>query len=488
MSYSIKTRVNIVLFLLMGVFLGSAAVLTYLFGEIDISIDEMQTRIDDLSSEYNKSLDGLRHWESMYKMNSLLQKVQLLEERYLRTGDPKYLEDILQNVLVIKKWNTERVNDERDVEHGANHRHLQVELTEYADLIVFIINNPGCVIEDDEKPEPGVPVIRISELQNQAAVLWGRVNICEKIVRDNTKEIRDRIFVVQNGVADMQVRITANKGHLQHIMWGLVAFFAAAVISAGFFVQRTMLRPILSLTDFAGKVGEGEYGLVCDPPNSMEFGRLARTINKMSCRIKDDIAARKENEKTLQARAKALQESEEQLNIIFENIPVGMMMVNSNREIVKFNKSAQQIACSKGEDVIGKICHDIVCSAERGRCPIYDLGEEINLSERTVRCSDGSEVPILKSVVPLEIRGETMLLEAFIDISDRIRAAQLVKDAKDRAEAASTELAAKVDELERFNKLAVNREMQMIELKKAVNELSKKCGEPTPFDLTHVGD
>ena len=30
--------------------------------------------------------------------------------------------------------------------------------------------------------------------------------------------------------------------------------------------------------------------------------------------------------------------------------------------------------------------------------------------------------------------------------------------------------------------------MQMIELKKAVNELSEKCGESAPFNLTYTGD
>ena len=121
MSYRIKTRVNIVLLLLMSVFIVSAVGLTYLFGEIDESIDKMESRVDDLSEEYTKSLDGLGHWESMYRMNTLLQKVQMLEERYLRTRDDKYLKEILKNVLNIKKWNSERIENKNNVEHGANH-------------------------------------------------------------------------------------------------------------------------------------------------------------------------------------------------------------------------------------------------------------------------------------------------------------------------------------------------------------------------------
>ena len=45
-------------------------------------------------------------------------------------------------------------------------------------------------------------------------------------------------------------------------------------------------------------------------------------------------------------------------------------------------------------------------------------------------------------------------------------------------------LAQRVEELELFNRLAVGRELRMIELKRQVNELSEQLGKESPYDLS----
>jgi phage regulator Rha-like protein len=45
-------------------------------------------------------------------------------------------------------------------------------------------------------------------------------------------------------------------------------------------------------------------------------------------------------------------------------------------------------------------------------------------------------------------------------------------------------LAQRVEELERFRRLAVGRELRMIELKRQVNELSEQLGKEPPYDLS----
>ena len=42
-------------------------------------------------------------------------------------------------------------------------------------------------------------------------------------------------------------------------------------------------------------------------------------------------------------------------------------------------------------------------------------------------------------------------------------------------------------ELERFHRLSVGRELQMIDLKKQVNELAKQAGGKPPHDLAFLG-
>ena len=45
-----------------------------------------------------------------------------------------------------------------------------------------------------------------------------------------------------------------------------------------------------------------------------------------------------------------------------------------------------------------------------------------------------------------------------------------------------------MEELEQFNRLAVGRELRMIELKREVNQLCERLGEKQPYDLSFVND
>jgi len=58
---------------------------------------------------------------------------------------------------------------------------------------------------------------------------------------------------------------------------------------------------------------------------------------------------------------------------------------------------------------------------------------------------------------------------SIIDITDRIVAEQA--------------LMTKADELERFNRLMLGREIRMIELKKEINELLKKSGKNEKYKI-----
>jgi hypothetical protein len=60
--------------------------------------------------------------------------------------------------------------------------------------------------------------------------------------------------------------------------------------------------------------------------------------------------------------------------------------------------------------------------------------------------------------------------------------------AEQSAQRAREESQQKVAELEKFQRLAVGRELRMIELKRQVNELCGQVGEPEPFDLACFRD
>jgi PAS domain S-box-containing protein len=66
------------------------------------------------------------------------------------------------------------------------------------------------------------------------------------------------------------------------------------------------------------------------------------------------------------------------------------------------------------------------------------------------------------------------------------RIAGLAEDITER-EAADEVLKKRAAELERFHRLSVGRELQMIELKKQVNGLAEQAGQKPPYDLAFLG-
>lgn len=139
-----------------------------------------------------------------------------------------------------------------------------------------------------------------------------------------------------------------------------------------------------------------------------------------------DINERKET-------AKALEESENRLSTIFKNDPTGIFIVHEKTQIIyDLNDTALKIFGLQKEEIIGKECRKFFCQAENGFCPICELGQSLDQSERVLFKPDGTKVPILKSVAPIIMNGENYLLESFIDISDLKKGEKLLAESERR--------------------------------------------------------
>jgi PAS domain S-box-containing protein len=139
-----------------------------------------------------------------------------------------------------------------------------------------------------------------------------------------------------------------------------------------------------------------------------------------------DITERKRAEELLK-------ESANKLSALFDSDPTGKILVEqTTRTISEINNAALQILGLSRDQVIGRVCHGFVCPAERGKCPICDLGQVVDRSERELLKPDGTRVPILKTVVPLALNGVDYLLESFIDISDHKRAREAQLESEER--------------------------------------------------------
>jgi PAS domain S-box-containing protein len=131
----------------------------------------------------------------------------------------------------------------------------------------------------------------------------------------------------------------------------------------------------------------------------------------------------------------ALKESEERLHAVFDNVQAGIVLIDpSTHTIVSANKMAADLCGTVSGLMTGRMCHEFICPAPSGACPVTDLHEVVDNTERTLLAADGSKVPILKTVISVSIGGKNYLLESFIDIMARKKAEEELLHSKEELE------------------------------------------------------
>ncbi|MCF8352234.1 MAG: PAS domain-containing protein [Bacteroidales bacterium] len=124
---------------------------------------------------------------------------------------------------------------------------------------------------------------------------------------------------------------------------------------------------------------------------------------------------------TLQKQAEQkIVESEQLQKSLLENIATGVMIIDpKTRFIETVNNYAANLIGLEKEEITGRKCHQFVCPAHEVCCPICDMGQIIDNSDKVLLRKDGKEIPILKTVKTITINGKEKLIESFVEISKR---------------------------------------------------------------------
>jgi PAS domain S-box-containing protein len=147
-----------------------------------------------------------------------------------------------------------------------------------------------------------------------------------------------------------------------------------------------------------------------------QFAELAHKIQQAVKRKRSEVA---------------LHESEERFSTILNAAEVGIIVVDAeSHKILQANPKALELIGSLKHEVEGIVCHKFICPAEQGKCPVTDLGQTVNSSERILITKNGMKIPIIKTVVPTYLGNKKVLVESFIDISDRKLAEEALKESE----------------------------------------------------------
>ncbi len=121
--------------------------------------------------------------------------------------------------------------------------------------------------------------------------------------------------------------------------------------------------------------------------------------------------------------------SEQRLNAIVNGILTGVFVVDvATHQVVDVNPQAAAMIGLPSAQILGRVCHKFICPAEEGKCPIADLGQNVDRSERMLLKANGQAVPILKTVTPASWGGRDYLIESFIEISELKKTQEHLKE------------------------------------------------------------
>lgn len=112
-----------------------------------------------------------------------------------------------------------------------------------------------------------------------------------------------------------------------------------------------------------------------------------------------------------------LRQVRDRLEALFDGVETGIFVIDpQTHRIVDANPVAVALVGAPIEKIRGAVCHKFVCPAETGRCPVTDLGQTVDNSERTLLTASGEKRAIIKTVRSVDM-GDTATCSRAFSIS-----------------------------------------------------------------------
>ncbi|PSB24079.1 PAS domain-containing protein [Stenomitos frigidus] len=214
----------------------------------------------------------------------------------------------------------------------------------------------------------------------------------------------------------------------------LLCFAALAVsVIMGILTARWITQPIVSVSQSAKALADGEWEQTVDIERSGVLGEMARSFNQMAQQIRTSFTA-------MQSLNKALSDNESKLKQFLEAVPVGIAILDASGRPYYTNERATQLL---GQGAIASVSaeqipafYEIYVAGTQQIYPAEALAVVRALKgERTT--ADNLEVHRGDKIIPIETWGTPVFdqdgnivyaIVAFQDITDRKQAEKLLAD------------------------------------------------------------
>jgi PAS domain S-box-containing protein len=195
-------------------------------------------------------------------------------------------------------------------------------------------------------------------------------------------------------------------------------------------------------------------------------------------------------DRTAQKRAEEIvKNSEQRLGQIIDFLPDPTWVIDSEGTVVTWNQAIEHLTGIAATDMVGKGNYEYALPFYGERRPtLIDLVREWNpeYEEKYLSIKKVGKKLVSESHLPnlgdggLYLSGTASLIyDAAGQVAGAIESLRDITESKHM----EAELRRNLDELERFNKLAIGREIKMIQLKQEVNELMIQLGEVEKYKI-----
>ncbi len=249
------------------------------------------------------------------------------------------------------------------------------------------------------------------------------------------------------------------------ITMGLVTIFSALfAILISIFIAKMITAPIPKLLKGIEELAHGNMDSCVEIETGNEFGLLAKAFNGMKADLKNMIVSRDVLEKETFARRRA----QEFLNSILDSVGP-LIVLDLDYKIIIANPGYCESVGMRLEQVIGKRCYAVshksdkpcyINNEECGLLKVIETGKNYSVVHQHKK-GDGFEFVQIACYPMKDEKGAVMMvIEIFTNVTAQYNM--------------EIELKSKLNELERFNKLAIGRELKMMELKENLHKFEEE--------------